>query len=225
MARKDGSPGTISQLRTVWSQTTALDPRLKWLTLAVGAAGFAVPFVVLLLLGLVWIGLVAGLLVGPLVALTFFGRRAAGAQLAAIQGQPGAAAAVVQSMRGVWRLTPAVAVARGRREGEADLVHRVLGRPGVVLIGEGSPARVRQLLAQEKRRVARVSKDLPVHEVSVGSGNGQVSLSDLRVHLMRLPRAVKPREIGKLERKLSALGEQNVPLPKGPMPRAPKKMR
>lgn len=223
MARKNsGTPGTLAQLRMAWTQSRAMDPRLAPYTLAAVALGFAVPFVVLLLLGRPVIGAVAGVLVGLLAGLSLFGRRASSAQLTAIEGQPGAAAAVVQSMRGVWRLTPAVAVTRSQ-----DLVHRVVGRPGVVLVGEGAPARVAQLLAQEKRRVGRVAKDVPVHEVSVGAGRGQVGLGELRVHLMKLPRALKPRQIGALERKLSSLGEQTIPIPKGPMPsgRPPKRMR
>ena len=223
MARKNPSkPRLLSQLRVAWSQSRALDPRLGAMVAGAGVLGFAVPFVILLLLGQPIPGAIAGVLVGGLAALSVFGRRASALQLTAIEGQPGAAAAVVQSLRGIWRLTPAVAVTRSQ-----DMVHRVIGRPGIVLVGEGAPSRVAQLLAQEKRRVARVAKDVTIHEVSVGTGNGQVALTQLRVHLMRLPRSVKPREIGALERKLSALGEQNIPIPKGPMPsgRPPKRMR
>ena len=40
-----------------------------------------------------------------------------------------------------------------------DSVHRLIGRPGVVLIGEGAPHRVRPLIAQEKKKIARVAGD------------------------------------------------------------------
>lgn len=223
MARKNsGKPGLLSQLRLAWTQSKALDPRLAPMVAGAAVLGFAIPFVILLLMDLLVVGAVAGVLVGVLAGMSVFGRRASAVQLTAIEGQPGAAAAVVQSLRGIWRLTPAVAVTRSQ-----DLVHRVVGRPGIVLVGEGAPSRVAQLLAQEKRRVGRVAKDVPIHEVSVGTGKGQVSLSQLRVHMMKLPRALKPRQIGALERKLSALGEQNIPIPKGPMPsgRPPKRMR
>ena len=75
-----------------------------------------------------------GVLLGLGTAMVLFGRYAQSAQYSAIAGQPGAAAAVVQSMRGNWTVTPAVA---GNRN--MDIVHRVVGRPGVVLIGEGAP--------------------------------------------------------------------------------------
>ena len=55
-----------------------------------------------------------------------------------------------------------------------DVVHRAVGRPGVVLVGEGSPTRLPSLLAAEKKRVARVAFDVPIHDFQVGDGQGQV---------------------------------------------------
>lgn len=159
-------------------------------------------------------GIVFGLLLALASAFVVFGRRSSAAALAAIEGRPGAAVAVLQTMRGPWRVTPAVAFTR-----KQDFVHRVVGRPGVVLVGEGASARVTALLRQERRKVARAVGDTPVHEVSVGDREGQVSLGQLQVHLARLPRALKPRAIGALDTRLSALGGADVPLPKGPMPR------
>ena len=88
-----------------------------------------------------------------------FGRFAQGAQYAAIEGQPGAAAAILQSMRGNWTVTPAIAANRNM-----DVVHRTVGRPGVVLVGEGSPTRLPSLLAAEKKRVSRVALDVPIYD-------------------------------------------------------------
>jgi hypothetical protein len=102
--------------------------------------------------------------------------------------------------------------------GKQDLVHRVVGRPGIILVGEGRRARVQALLKQTARKTARVSGEVPVHEVNVGSADGQVALSDLRVHVMKLPRAMKPKQIGPLDRRLHALGGAELPIPKGPMP-------
>lgn len=69
-----------------------------------------------------------------------------GATGASVEGQVAAAAAVLQSMRGNWVVTPAVAFNRNQ-----DLVHRVIGRPGVVVVGEGVPGRTVGLMAQERR--------------------------------------------------------------------------
>jgi hypothetical protein len=100
-----------------------------------------------------------------------------------------------------------------------DLVHRVVGRPGVVLVGEGNPTQLRQLVTDQKRRVGRVAPDTPIYDVTVGEGEGQVPLRKLQQHLMKLPRNVGRKDIGDLEARMKALGGTNVPMPKGPMPR------
>jgi hypothetical protein len=123
---------------------------------------------------------------------------------------------VLQAMRGDWRVTPAVAFNRNM-----DLVHRVVGRPGVVLVGEGSsPAQLRQLMADQKRRINRVAPETPIHDVFVGEGEGQVSLRKLQRELIKLPRVLKGGEITAVEGRMRALGGTNVPLPKGPMPKS-----
>ncbi len=216
MARRRGAGVSqrLAAVRRVFTATREADPKLLPLMIGGGLAGVALATILGLLAGELVLGIAAGLLLGLLVALTFLGRRATRVQLAAIEGRPGAAAAVLQAMRGRWRVTPAVAATR-----KQDLVHRVVGRPGVVLVGEGSPARVRSLLVQEARRVSRVAGDAPVHEISVGEGEGQVPLGRLPARLTKLPRKLKTKQVAALDARLSALGSQQLPIPKGPLPR------
>ena len=207
--------GRVAQVLTVWKMTREADSRLP---LFVFGPAFAL-LVVLVVVGVV-IGhpvyfAVLGVLGAVMLATTLFGRRATSSMYAKVEGQPGAAASVLQSMRGDWRVTPAVGFNRNM-----DLVHRVIGRPGVVLVGEGSsPAQLRQLLTDQKRRVGRVAPDTPVYEVLVGDGEGQVPLRKLQQHMMKLPRNVGRKDIGGLESRMRALGGTNVPMPKGPMPK------
>lgn len=175
-------------------------------------------FAVMLLLGFllnspIFLGIL-GLLTALLAGLAVFGRRAQRAAYSQVEGQPGAAVAVVQSMRGFWRVTPAVQVNRNQ-----DVVHRVLGRPGIVLVGEGNGVRLGQLLGQEKRRIGRVAADTPVYDVVVGDGDGQVPLRRLQNHLSKLPRNLKPAHVRLVEGRMRALGAAQPPLPKGPLPR------
>jgi hypothetical protein len=143
-----------------------------------------------------------------------FGRRATGSLYASVEGKPGAAAAVLQGMRGDWVVTPAVGFTRNQ-----DLVHRVIGRPGIVIVGEGSSATaIRQLIVDQKRRVGRVAPDTPVYDVVVGDGEGRVPIRRLQSHIMKLPRNLKKGEVSGVESRMKALGGTNVPLPKGPMP-------
>jgi hypothetical protein len=162
-----------------------------------------------------------GVLLGALVAFIVFGRRAQKSVYSKAEGQTGAAAWALDNMRGKWRVTPGVAAT-----GHFDAVHRVIGRPGVIFIGEGSAARVKPLLAQEKKRTARLIGDTPIYDIVVGNGEGEVPLSKLERHLTKLPANITAKQMDALESKLVALGSRMGPaaMPKGPLP-ANAKMR
>jgi hypothetical protein len=205
----------LRQIRVAFTQTRAVDNRLVLYMVLAAIAGLAVPLALLIWLGSPIMGVIAGLVTAAASAISVLGIRGQRAAIAQIEGQPGAALAVLQQLRGAWKVTPAVAFS-----GKQDLIHRVVGRPGVILVGEGRRARVRALLKQEARKTARITGDIPVHEVSVGGADGQVELAQLRMHVMKLPRAMKAKEIGPLDRRLHALGGTDLPLPKGPLPHA-----
>jgi xanthosine utilization system XapX-like protein len=215
-AESDVPSGRVAQMRAVWSMTRQADPKLPLRVLVPAAAVLVVLVVVGILIGHpIYLSILA-VLGAVLTGTTIFGRRATSSMFAQVEGQPGAAASVLQTVRGDWRVTPAVAFNRNM-----DLVHRVVGRAGVVLVGEGnSPAQIRQLIADQKRRVGRVAPDTPVYEVIVGDGEGQVPIRKLQQHLMKLPRNVGGKEITGLENRMRALGGTNMPMPKGPMPKS-----
>jgi len=165
--------------------------------------------------------LLLGVVLGALVAFVIFGRRAQKSVFRKAEGQTGAAAWALDNLRGKWRVTPGVAAT-----GHFDAVHRVIGRPGVIFVAEGSPARVKPLLAQEKKRTARLIGEVPIYDVIVGSGEGEVPLGKLERHLTKLPANITVKQMDTLESKLAALGTRAGPasMPKGPMP-AQAKMR
>jgi hypothetical protein len=169
-----------------------------------------------LLIGNPWTLGILGVAVAFLATMFVFSRRVEKAALSSIAGQPGAAAAVLNALKRGWTVTPAVAVTRNQ-----DIVHRVTGRPGVVLVAEGRPASATNLLTAERKRTARVLGDAPVHEILVGDGEGQVPLRKVSRTVMKLPRALKPADVTELNRRLKALDGQRgqLPIPKGPMPK------
>lgn len=185
-----------------------------WMALAFFGA-FAVALLVITLLGVpVYFGAVTAVLFGVLALMIVFGRRAQKAAFSQVEGQPGAAGWVLQGMRGDWRLTQGVQVTS-----QLDAVHRVIGRPGVILVAEGQPQRLRSLLAQEKKRVARIAGDAPIYDVMLGDEEGQVPIRKLNSHLVKLPRNLNQQQMNALEKRLAALGgAKTAPLPKGPMP-------
>jgi hypothetical protein len=182
----------------------------------VGLAGLGT-MAILIVLGVLtgqWYLIPLGLLLGLMIGMILFGRFAQSAQYAAIKGQPGAAAAVLQTMRGNWTVTPAIAANRNM-----DVVHRAVGRSGVVLVGEGSANRLPSLLAAEKKRVSRVAYDIPIYDIQVGDDEGQVPINKLQRRLMKLPRNLKAGAVSDLNYRLKAL-PGSLQAPKGPMPKS-----
>jgi hypothetical protein len=205
--------GRIKQMRMVAKLVNKQDKRA--LPIIIGSAvGIIVVFVVIgLLTGLVAFMAPAGVLLGLLAGMILFGRFAQKAQYSAIDGQLGAAAAVMQSMPGDWNVTPAVA---GNRT--MDVVHRAVGRGGVVLVGEGVPSRVAQLIAAEKKKTERVAHGVPIHDFQVGAAEGQIPVSKLQRKITTLPRQLKPAAVSDLNYRLRAL-QPSMQMPKGPIPK------
>jgi hypothetical protein len=229
MAKKPKAPkdpnkvGRIKQIRQSYTMTKKSDPRIGLILLGTfllaGLAGFAL---MLLLFGTLVFSIIFGVLTGILGVLIIFGRRAQAAAMAQIEGKPGAAAAALGMLKRGWKTEPAIAITK-----QQDVVTRVVGPPGIVLIGEGNPNRLRPLLTSERRKHERVASDTPIHEVLVGHDPGQVPLPKLTKHVTKLGRAIKPAQMTDVLMRIKALdaNRSNIPMPKGPVPTSMKGMR
>ncbi|GHJ28942.1 MULTISPECIES: DUF4191 domain-containing protein [Streptomyces] len=218
MARKETSenPGRLKQIALTYKMTKRVDPKVGLVVAGVGIVTFGV----LLAIGF-WIGHpiflgILGFVLAFLAMAIIFGRRAERAAFGQMEGQPGAAAAVLENVGRGWSVTPAVAMNRNQ-----DVIHRAVGKAGVVLVAEGNPNRLKSMLAAEKRKMARIVADVPVHDVVVGSGEGQVEIKKLRTTLLKLPRVLPGAQVTVVNDRLRALGDlmSNMPIPKGPMPK------
>lgn len=218
MARKETSenPGRLAQIAQTYKMTRQADSKIGLVIAAVGIVTFGV----ILALGFlidhpIWAGIL-GFLLALLAMAVVFGRRAERAAFGQLEGKPGAAAAVLQNVGRGWTVTPAVGMNKSQ-----DVVHRAVGKAGVVLVGEGNPNRVKGLLANEKKKVSRVVYDVPVHDFIVGNGEGELPLKKLRTTLLRLPRTLSGPKTTEVNDRLKALGDlmSNMPIPKGPMPK------
>jgi hypothetical protein len=181
-------------------------------------------FIVVLIIGIT-LGFVlgrpvyGGFVTIPLAALAtmfFFTRIAGTAAYASIEGQIGAGASVLMAIRKGWTTTPAVAVNR-----QQDMVHRSVGRAGIVLTGEGGHA-VTQMMQDEKKKAERFAPGVPVIEVLVGDGQGQVSIRKLQKHITKLPKKLSAHQMREVRARLKAVGGMSMPIPKGPMPKGMK---
>ena len=147
-----------------------------------------------------------------LAAFFLFTRYANTAAFASIQGQLGAGASVLMSIKRGFVTTPAVNVNR-----DQDMVHRVSGKAGIVLVGEGGFG-VKSLMQDEKRKMERFLSGVPVTEVIVGENSGQVSIKKLHKHLKKLPKKLNTAQLREVRARLRSVGGLNLPMPKGPMP-------
>ena len=169
------------------------------------------------------ITIVFALLTGVLGVLIVFGRRAEKAAYAQVEGQRGAAAGALQMLRRGWEVKPAVAFNKNQ-----DVIHRVVGRPGIVLVGEGNPNAVRGLIAAEVKKHARVGGEtVPVIGIIVGRGTNEVPLTKLVKHVQKLPKKIKAGQMTDVIYKLKALDAMRpaAPMPRGPVPTSMKGSR
>jgi hypothetical protein len=190
-------------------QDKALVPLMSGCVLLGAASAFGIGWI----FGLQWALLPLGIALGALGAVALFGRRIQKSVYGQAEGQPGAAGWALDQMRGQWRVAQGVASTT-----QLDVVHRVIGKPGVVLVAEGAPHRARNLLAHEKKRTARLVGKIPIYDVLVGNEEGQVPLRKLQTHLARLPSNITAKQMDVLEGRLTALGSRAAALPKGPLP-------
>ena len=205
--------------------TKQSDPRIGLILLGTFVLAALFGFALMLLLfrnGSLLFPIVFGVLVGTLGVLIVFGRRAQSAAISQIEGKPGAAAASLGMLKRGWKTEPAIAITK-----QQDIVTRVVGPPGIVLIGEGNPNRLRPLLNSERRKHERVASETPIHELVIGHDPNQVPLARLNKYMTKLPKALKPAQMTDVLQRIKALdaNRSNIPMPKGPVPTSMKGMR
>ncbi len=147
---------------------------------------------------------------GLLGMMITFSRRAQRAAYNRLDGQVGAGARALSMLRRGWVVEEVVGFTK-----QQDMVHRVVGPPGILLVGEGNPNRLKQLMAGERRKHERVAFEVPIQEIVVGKESGQVPLSKLVRHVQKMKRQVKPAEITDVLLRIKALDAQR---PEGSAP-------
>ncbi|MDU0479201.1 DUF4191 domain-containing protein [Staphylococcus chromogenes] len=169
-----------------------------------------------------WWMLPIGLALGIMLAMFIFTRRVEKSVYDQAEDQPGAAGWALENLRSgpgmAWRAKSAIAA-----NAHMDAVHRVIGNPGIVLVGEGEMHRLKPLMAQAEKKLNRVSGGVPIYKMYAGNGEGQVRIRNLQRELMKLPRNYKKDEVYALANKIEAMdnvvGSGQPGLPKGPLPK------
>ena len=204
------------QLLQTYKVTAEVDKQLN--LLLIGA--FVGSVVLLTVLGIFlqpwWMWLVLGVTGGATADLWILLERAKKATFVRYAGQPGSAEVALSMLdKKKWEYTPAITANR-----QLDVVHRVVGPPGIVLVAEGQPGRVKALVAAEAKKHEQVAYGVPVTTVMMGDGEGQVPLAGLNKYLTKQPKKLAASQLIDVKARLRALDavRPRVPLPRGPMP-------
>jgi len=227
-AKPAKEPGRLKQMFQVFQMTRRYDSTAVWWMLLAFLAPVAVALIVGFILtrdnpfGLVlWI--VAGVLGGVLLFLVVLGRKAERAAYSQIEGQPGAVGAVLKSsLRRGWTASEMPVAVSPKTQ---DAVYRAVGPGGVVLIGEGPKSRTQKMLEEERRRVTRILPNVAVNFLQVGPDADSVPLHRLPARMARFKRSLTKAEVYAVSNRLSSLGKNQLPIPKGVDPmraRAPR---
>lgn len=236
MARRDSStpkapkePGRMKQMWQVFQMTRRMDKAAPWVMLL----WFVLPLAAGILLAIFITGgniigivlyVIAGLMGGILAVLIVLGRRAERVAYRQISGQPGAVGAVLKSsLRRAWQSSEMPVNVSPKTQ---DAVYRAVGKPGVILIGEGPASRTKRMLEDERRNVLRIVPNVPVHFIHVGPDKDSTKLEKLAKSLNKHKKVLTKAEVLAVHNRLTSLSRSStLPIPKGIDPmkvRAPK---
>jgi uncharacterized integral membrane protein len=211
-------PGRLKQMWQVFQMTRRYDGAIVLYLLLAFLAPTAASVLLALFFGdgnpVLWIlYIVAGVLAGVLLVLIVLGRRAEKAAFSQIEGQPGAVGAVLKSsLRRSWTGNE-IPINFNKTQ---DAVYRAVGRGGVVLIGEGPRSRTQSMLDKERANIRRILPEVPVHLIYVDAKDPEATpLGKITSTLARYKKALTKSEITAVSNRLSSLGKNGLPIPKG----------
>ncbi|WP_197016954.1 DUF4191 domain-containing protein [Propionimicrobium sp. BV2F7] len=215
--------GTIRQLREAWKATYEFDKKLPLFVFGAWALTAVVGLVIGLIISTAtgssfsWLWfLIFGVLFGMTVAMLVFTNRLKKATYTRYEGQAGSGEVALSMLnKKKYQYTPAIAFNRNK-----DVVHRVVGPCGLVLVGDGQTGAIRKLLKTEANRHSAIAYNVDVETIVIGDGEGQVPLNELAKHIQRMPKKLDKTQVIDLSSRLKALdaSKPRMPIPKGPMP-------
>lgn len=187
-------------------------PWIGWLMIGVTVVATALGVLAAALIHGSWFSLILlGLLIGVLISTILLSTLTERATYAQVEGTVGQVYMVISRIRSGWIANQQPIAANP----EQDLVWRLIGRPGIVLISEGPSSRVRSLLEQERKKAQRIMRNVTVTTIEVGTEEGQVRLAKLQRELRSLKKTLTRDEVPLVNQRLSALDRTSAPIPKG----------
>ena len=213
-------PGLFSQIKSLFVFTKKVYPWLGWVLIGIIVLGVALGILVGFLIPpfAVWSVIlwgVSGLMAGFLAAMITMTRLSTRAMYQKIDGMPGAAGHILST--GLGRKWQASEMPVGVNPKTQDAVYRVIGRGGVVIVGEGSRGRLTRLVADERGKVQRVASGVPVTVLYIGHGEDEVPISKLASTIKRLPNKIDRATMAAVIKRVDSVSKSvtSLPIPKG----------
>jgi hypothetical protein len=213
------SSGMFAQFGEQIRFLKGVDPKAVPLAIFIGVTAFVIITVLGVFISagaflgiVIWV--VLGIITGYLSALLTLTRRANTAIFTKYANEPGRISLTVGTLtRRVYKGTnqPVAVNARTR-----DMVFRIVGPAGVVLLGEGIKNSTQQLLEDERRKVQRVASGVTVHTFFSSEDGQGVPLATLHKKVTKLKRTLTKNEIRAVQNRLAAMDSRGgLPIPKG----------
>lgn len=209
-------PGRVRQIFDVLVLVIKRDRlALLWLILGtLGPIGGGVAFALLATGGepiSFVVSIVLGVMAGVLGFLIVLGQFTQRLMYTNLQGQVGAVSALLKNqLRRSWRGND-VPVRMNKNQ---DIVYRVVGRPGVVLISEGIRTRVSPLIDDARKEAQRIVPGVPIHHLHVGPDG--LTLKEFFPALYKIKGRVRTNEIVVVSNRLNSIAKTPASMmPKG----------
>lgn len=224
MAARSSAPekrqGLIRQIRSLYVFTQQEYRWLPFLLIGLILLGIGIGVTVGLLLPpvVIWTILLwslTGFMLGMLSAMMVLTRLSTKAMYKKIDGTPGAVGHIMsQSLGRKWQ---ADNMPVGINPKTQDAVYRAIGRGGIVIVGEGAPARLTRLIGEERMKVQRVASGVPVHVYHVGHEEGSVPLERLAPKIRALPNVIDRPTMAAVIHRVDSVSQSlaSLPIPKG----------
>lgn len=187
-------------------------PALPWILLGV-FFGILVLFIgagILLDNWILWT--ISAVILAPMITMLILTRFIESASYRQMEGIPGAVSAVLGRIRRGWNFQEEPVRFNARHQ---DMVFRLVGKPGVVLVTEGPVNRVARLVDEERKQARRIAPNVPVHVIHVGTDDNHVRLSKLMKALKKFPKKLNNAEVGVVAKRYESIKTNQLPVPKG----------
>jgi len=217
--RKPKGKGLFSQFREQVKFLKEVDPK----AMPVGILYGSLMFLLILITGafvsgfqflgiVIWA--VLAIVTGYLTLLLTMTRRANTAIFKKYEDEPGRISITVGTLtRKRWKGTNQPVAVNPRTK---DMVFRIVGPAGVVLMAEGAKTSAKAMLEEERRKVQRLASGVTVHTFYSAQDGEGVPLGQLHKKVAKLKRTLSRAEITAVQNRLASIDSRSgLPIPKG----------